>query len=353
MAQEKTEEPTPKKLRQARERGELARSRELQTALVLLAVAGALAASGAAALDGLVELFEVVFQAVAAVPRSPPTAALAAGASLGLQAAWPLVAAALAAGTFASFIQIGPLFTTKPLEPKWERVDPIQGAKRLFSQRQLVELVKTLLKMVLILWVLWEALEDGVYGIAQLPGRGAAAVLDAGATLILTLLLRVGGAMAGIAVLDVVYQRWRHRQDQKMTKEEVKREHKETEGDPHSKQARDRAHREIVEHSALEEVRSADVLVVNPTHVAVALRYDDAHHEAPEVVAKGQEGLARRMIDAARAAGVPIMRDVPLARALHELELGEEIPEDLYEAVAAVLRAAYAEREEVGESGPR
>lgn len=136
-----------------------------------------------------------------------------------------------------------------------------------------------------------------------------------------------------------------------MTTEEVKREHREAEGEPQAKRERQRVHREIVEHGILEEVRRADVLVVNPTHVAVALRYEEEEGEgedaAPEILAKGQDHLAKRMIEAAREAGVPVMRDVPLARSLFELEVGVEIPETLYEAAAAVLSAAWREREEL------
>lgn len=131
-----------------------------------------------------------------------------------------------------------------------------------------------------------------------------------------------------------------------MTRDEVKREHKESEGDPHVKGERQRLHRELLEHQVLESVRTADVLVVNPTHIAVALRFDaESEQEAPEVVAKGVDHLARRMIEVATEAGVPVLRDIPLARSLHGLDLGEEVPEALYDAVAAVLRAAWEERE--------
>ena len=155
-----------------------------------------------------------------------------------------------------------------------------------------------------------------------------------------------------VGVVDLMYQRWRLQEDLKMSREEVKREHKESEGDPEAKAARSRAYQELVAHAALEAVRSADVLVVNPTHLAVALRYDqDDEDAAPEVVARGQEHLAKRMIDAAREAGVPVMRDVPLARALYLLEVGDEIPESLFEAVAEVLQAAWRLRENDGETG--
>lgn len=345
MAQEKTEEPTPRKLREARKRGEVPRSREMGTAAALLAAAAAMALSGGAALDALTELFALTWRAAGQGLAASPTAVLEAGAWLGLRAALPLLLMVLFAGTLASFLQVGGLLTFEPIAPKPQRLDPIKGAKNLFNQRRLVELLKSILKIALIGWVAWAALEDGLRGIVGLAARDAGAALEAAGGIVVDLLWRVGLAMAAIAVLDVLYQRWRHRQDQKMTKEEVKREHKEQEGDPQAKQQRERAHREIVDHAAVEEVRRADVLVVNPTHLAVALRYDAEEHEAPEVTAKGQDALAQRMIAAAQQAGVPVMRDVPLARSLFDLELGEEIPEKLYEAVAAVLRAAWRERE--------
>jgi type III secretion YscU/HrpY family protein len=344
MSQEKTEEPTPKKLREARRRGEVAKSREVGTAAVVLAAAAGLSASAEHMLSKLRECFSVAVRAIESGREAAMMEALRAGAQLGIEAILPVVLMALAAGTFASFLQVGALLTFEPLAPKLQRIDPVQGAKNLVSQKQWVELVKTLLKMALVGYVAWVSVKRGIHGVAGLAARDAGAAIEAGGSLVFTLLVRVGGAMAAIAVLDVLYQRWRFRQDQKMTKEEVKREHKETEGDPHAKQHRERTHREVLEHSALEEVRTADVLVVNPTHLAVALRYDDERHEAPEVIAKGQDELAQRMIRAAHEAGVPVMRDVPLARALHELELGEEIPERLYEAVAAVLRAAWKEQ---------
>ncbi len=192
--------------------------------------------------------------------------------------------------------------------------------------------------------VLW-TLKSSLRGVVGLVGQGAMSALTASGVLAIRLLLRVGAAIAALAVLDALYQRWRYRQDQRMTKEEVRREYKESEGDPHLKRERERVHREVVTHGVLESVRDADVLVVNPTHLAVALKYDaEGELDAPEIVAKGQEDLAQRMIRVAEAEGVPVMRDVPLARALFELEVGVEIPERLYEAVAVILRAAWAER---------
>ncbi|MBO6935650.1 MAG: type III secretion system export apparatus subunit SctU [Deltaproteobacteria bacterium] len=342
MASEKTEEPTPKRLREARRKGQVPKSRELGTAAVVLATGGALVATGEGALAELRALFSLTFGAVES--GTAPLSVLDAGLATASALIVPVLLAAMVAGTMASFLQVGPLLTMEPVKPQLKRLDVIQGIKNLFTRRQLMELLKTLLKMAIVGYVLWQVLRDGVRGIVGLAGRDAVAALEGTGSVVTSLLFRVGGAVLGIAILDVFYQRWQHRRDQRMTKDEVKREYKDAEGDPHAKQERERVHREIVEHDAVEQVRDADVLVVNPTHLAVALRYDEDAAEAPMVLAKGQEHLAQRMIQAAKESGVPIMRDVPLARALFELERGDEIPETLYEAVAAVLRAAWDER---------
>jgi len=346
MSGEKSEEPTAKKLREARNKGQVPKSRELSTAAVLLAVAGTLTAMGGYIVAKLESAFHLSLEAVAGHIHAPPQAVLGAAVSLGLDAALPVLVAALLAGTLATFLQVGPLLAFESIAPKLERIDPVRGTKNLFTQRKLIELLKSLLKIGLVGYVAFGALRDGLRGVIGLAQRDAQATLYAAGALGQVLLVRVGAAVAAIAIVDVLYQRWRHRQDQKMSKDEVKREHKDADGDPQAKQQRERMHKEIVEHNTVEQVRLADVLVVNPTHVAVALRYDEDRHEAPEVLAKGQEHLARRMIEAAREAGVPVLRDVPLARALYEMNLGDEIPEALYEAVAAVLRAAWKERDE-------
>ncbi|MDH5492268.1 MAG: EscU/YscU/HrcU family type III secretion system export apparatus switch protein [Myxococcales bacterium] len=345
MSEEKTEEPSPKKLREARRRGQIPRSRELGTAATLLSVAAILGILGPELLDAFRGLL-LASIAAAGAPSPRPEAMLVAGASVGMGALLPVLLTAMLAGGLASFLQIGPLFTLEPLAAKPERLDPIQGLKNLFTQRQLIELLKTILKILLVGSVAYAALASGLRGIVGLAARDAEAAIGAGGSLVRGLFLEVGGVMVGIAVLDVLYQRWRHRQDHRMSREELKREHKDAEGDPHAKQERDRLRRELVEHDTIERVQSADVLIVNPTHLAVALSYDQDGDAAPEVVAKGRDHLARRMIEIARQAGVPIMRDIPLARALIELEIGDEIPEPLYEVVAAVLRAAWSEREQ-------
>jgi flagellar biosynthetic protein FlhB len=346
MSEERTEEPTPKRLRDARRQGNVWKSRELGGALTLLTAGGVLGATADSLLEAHLATFRLALAAAGGRVAVSPAAILEASVSLAASAIAPLLVGVVVVGTLASFVQVGPLVAFEAIAWKPERLNPIQALKGLFSQKRLVELLKSVLIVAIVVGVAWTTLEDGLRGTMALAGRDALSTLRAIGALVRTLLLRVGGAMLAVAVLDVLYQRWRWLRDLRMTKEEVKREHKESEGDPHLKGERERLRREIAAHGVLENVRKADVLVVNPTHLAVALRFDeDSEQNAPEVVAKGMDELAQRMIAAAREAGVPVMHDVALAQGLSELEVGEEIPEALYEAVAAVLRAAWAERE--------
>jgi flagellar biosynthesis protein FlhB len=342
---EKTEQPTEKKLRDARREGRVAKSREAVSAVVVLATAGALAFSGESALAALREAFALSLGAIDGTRPAGPGVVLEATLSLGLRAVAPVLAAATTAGALAGFLQVGPLLAFDAIEPRLSRIDPVAGAGNLFQRRRLVELGKAAVVVGIVGTTAWLTLRGELRGVLALTGRGAEPALRGAGELVVALLLRVGGAMAALAVLDVLYQRWQFLADQRMTKDEVKREHKESDGDPHTKGERERLRRELLEHGILERVRSADVLVVNPTHLAVALRYEEDGDDAlPEVLARGSDELAQRMIRAAEEAGVPVLRDVPLARALHALEDGESIPESLFEAVAAVLHVAWEQR---------
>lgn len=343
---EKTEEATPKKLRDARKRGEVPRSRDLTSALVLLALVGAGVAWAADAVSRLEVMLRQVLGWIEGGQALGSGQVLRFALGAGARIAGPFLAVAFLCAALVGFLQVGPLLSFEAVMPKLERLDPIKGAKNLVAQKQWVEFAKTLLKFVVVGAVAYSVLRSHLRSVVGLVGQDAQAVIGSVGAILKALFLRVGGVMAAFAIADVFYQRWRFQQDQKMSKDEVKREYKDAEGDPHAKHEREQMHREIVEHDVLEGVRSADVLVVNPEHLAIALRYDEEEHEAPEIVAKGADHLAQKMKDAAREAGVPIMRDVPLARSLFDLELGEEVPEPLFDAVAVVLKAAWKERGE-------
>lgn len=348
MAEERTELPTPKKLRDARKRGQVAVSRDFVTAAVFLAAAGVFGTFAPASVAAFRSIYQSSMHAIAA--DSNLVTVMTAAFARALSAVAPLLLTLVAASTIATFVQVGPLFSPTALQPSLDRVNPANTLSQLFSGKQFLELLKSIAKLAIVAWVVLGVMKDASRGVLSLVGADVTAILAAVGVVLRTLVLRVGLAMLAVAAVDILYQRWQLMRQLKMTKEEVRREHKESEGDPHAKAERERLRREILAHSVLEAVRRADVLIVNPTHLAIALRYDEQQEESvPEVLAKGQDELARRMIAAAQEAGVPIMRDVPLAHSLYELAHGDVIPEALYEAVAIVLHAAWAERNSEGE----
>lgn len=349
MSSERTQEPTPKRIADARRRGDVAKSRDLVAFAGLL---GLYAVAGHALPDAVTRLRAAIvasFAAVADVSHASPAAVLVDAAYLALRISLPALLATMLVGTTVAFLDAGPVLAFGRVAPDLSRLDPAKGLGQLFTRERFVELAKSAVVWVALAAIAGGTLLDALGSLAHLATHRPEAALPVAGTLLERLIVRALGVSAALAVVDVILSRRAHRKRLRMTPDEVRREHKESDGDPHLKQERARQHRQILEHSVLESVRRADVLVVNPTHIAVALRFDEeSEQNAPEVIAIGEDHLARKMIEVAREAGVPVMRDIPLARRLHELELGDEIPEALYEAVAAVLRAAYAEREAEG-----
>jgi FlhB-like protein len=347
---EPTEEPTPRRLRQAREQGQIAYSGDFTSAAAFVAAAGALLAGAGWMATELSRLVRAgLVRAVAA--DADPGAALSSSLRDVARLVGPIVGAAFVAAAVVGYLQAGGLFTLAPLAPKAEKLNPLAGFGRILSKDALVQLVKALVKIAVIAAVAWWTLEPHVGDFPRLVGANA--TLAAGWTwgLVARLLLRVAIAYVVVGAADYLWTRHKWLKGQRMTREEVKREHKEQEGDPHHKQERMRMHREILRHRMVESVRTADCVIVNPEHIAVALRYDEAKMGAPEVVAKGEDLVAQQIREVARRYGVPIYRDVALARALNRLELGDEIPEALYDAVAEVLRFVQRQSQEGGEGG--
>jgi flagellar biosynthetic protein FlhB len=343
---EPTEDPTPRRLRQAREKGQIAYSGDFTSSAAFVAAAGALLA-GAGFLAG--ELTRVMASGLARAVSGAADPGAALRALLGdvARLVGPVLGAAFVAAAVVGYLQSGGLFTLAPLAPRGDKLNPLAGLGRLFSRDALVQLLKALVKIAVVGAVAWWTLAPHVGDFPRLVG--ASAPLAAGWTwsLAARLLLRVALAYVVIGAADYLWTRHKWLKGQRMPREEVKREYKEQEGDPHHKAERQRMHREILRHAMVESVRTADCVIVNPEHIAVALRYDQASMGAPEVVAKGEDLVAQQIREVARRHGVPIYRDVALARALHQLELGDEIPEALYDAVAEVLR--FVQRTAEGE----
>ena len=274
-----------------------------------------------------------------------PTATLDVGA-LGSEVAaltLPVLAAASLVAAAAYVVQTGGFVATKRLAPDFTRLNPLQGLRSIFSPTRLFAVVRALFGAALVSWIAYRALAAHLVDLAQVSGR-----LEHVAAVASEIARGVArdAAVVGLllAVVDVVVVRRAWRKRLMMTAHEVKREHKESEGDPQTKAARERAHHEMLAAATIGNVRHASVVIVDPTHLASALRYSEADGDAaPVVVASGEGDLAARIVQAAREFGAPVVRDIPLARALAELKVGDAIPEVLYEAVAEILRDAWEE----------
>jgi flagellar biosynthesis protein FlhB len=344
---DRTEAPTPRRLRRAREEGDSgASSFAGQAAAFVVAVALALPLGKAVASQIGTALSPALTRAVRPGGPLPFDSAGATWAVLRL--VLPMLVVASAVAIVAQGAQTGGMLTTRRLAPDLRRLDPIQGMRSLFSYARFWALGRALAAGAVVGCLASEVLTAHALDLARTAGRLSAAGLLAGA-LARSLAWRVAIVGLAFAVVDVLVVRraWMNRL--KMTHAEVRREHRESEGDPQLKAARARAHRELLAQAVIAGVRDATVVVVNPTHLACALRYAEKDgDEAPVVVAAGEGDLAARIVQAAREAGVPVVRDVPLARALVELEVGSAIPEALYQAVAEVLREVWEEEQAAG-----
>ena len=337
---DQTEEPTPKRLRKAREEGDSGVSTQAaQSAAFLVAVMLAPAAIGGLAASSA----DWLRAAIARVGDATPPAADPIGMVMPfLVAVVPLLLAAGAASAVVQLVQTGGFVASKKLTPKLERLNVFEGFKNLFSATRALAVLRAVLASSVVAWLAFRGLRDHAPDLAHVAARLPFASVLAG-----TVAYRVcrDTALFGLAVgaLDIFVTRRSWMKRLRMSKDEIKREHKESEGDPLLKAARERAHHEMLAAGAVANVKTATVVVVNPTHIACAIRYDDEDKEdAPLVLAVGEGDLARRIVEAARAFGVPVLRDVPLARALVELSPGDRIPEELYEAVAEILRTVWS-----------
>lgn len=257
----------------------------------------------------------------------------------------PIVAGAGIIGGLTEFLQVGPLLALESLKPKLDKLNPVSGLKNLVSKKQLIELLKNLFKLTVTGWVVFGAVKGSMGMIVACVHGTPEQMLDVLGELVFRVAARVGLVLAMFGIFDIWWQRHSYMKDMMMTKDEVKKEYKESEGDPHHKAKRKEMHMEIMESAQMEAVKGADVIVTNPDHVAIALKYDKDNDGAPRVIAKGLDARAQQIKAFAKVADVPMMRNVPLAHALHRLEVGEEIPEDLYDAVAEVLNFVYALRQ--------
>ncbi len=342
--EEKTERATPRRREDLRRRGQVARSPEVLTAFVLGAGLLGLwvgAANLYSELGALAQHFMGRASEIAVTQDAAPTLAVQALGPL-VRGLAPLLLAALVGGIAGNVVQVGFLVSGEALTPDPNRLNPVSGFGNLFQKTKLVDLVKSVLKVVMVAWVAYVTLKGRLTDLpylADLPPRSLLVfMLELGFQILKNVLL----AYVAVALLDYAFQRWQFEERNKMSKQEVKDEFKETEGDPLIKSRIRALQREMARRRMMAEVPTSDVVVTNPTHFAVALRYEAGAMAAPEVVAKGADRVALKIIELAREHGVPLYQDPPIARALHrQVELGETIPAEMFQAVAEILAHVY------------
>ena len=342
--QEKSEQATPKRREEAREKGQVARSNELSSVAILAAGLLALWGLGSYMRERLQEImlssfignFEAQIDIDTLVPYMH-------GWMLDFASVvWPLIAFLGIVALLVNIAQVGIMFTTKTLEPKADRISPLSGLKRIFSKRGLVELAKGLFKVAIVAYVVYLAMDSGKHDMANMLDMDVSQILALASSMILDLGFQLVLLLLVLAILDYAFQRFDYEKNLRMTRQEVREELKQQEGDPIVRSRVRAIQREMSQRRMMDDVGRADVVVTNPTHVAVALRYDPETMPAPVVVAKGQRLVAQRIKELARSAKVPLVENKPLARALFKaVQVGDQIPEDLFRATAEVLAFVF------------
>lgn len=339
---EKKHPATPRRREEARKKGQVFKSQEVISALMLLGLVALLKFWLPAMLTRIEGIFPYVLSLSSDWTDKSVASLMLNVLWLGIQIMAPIFGTGLAIALFSNYIQVGILFSGEALKPQLSRISPLNGAKRMFGVKAWVELSKSLLKVILIGYFLYTSVRDRLYiypALQQLNvGQGAVYLGDA----LMELAWNISLSFLGIAAFDYLYQRWEYEKNLRMSHEDLKQEYKQTEGNPELKSELKRRQRAISMSRMMQDMKQADVVITNPTHFAVALRYDQKIQSAPFVVAKGQDQVALRMRELAQEYGLVIMENKPLARALYaQVEIGQGIPADLYKAVAEVLAFVY------------
>lgn len=344
---ERTEQPTSKRREDARRKGQVARSQDLTAALLLLGSLGIHSLAGGQFMaDALDAVRRGLSQASPVELTSDGALALFWGTTAAVvRLVWPFVVIPAAVAVAAQLLQTRFALSWEALTPQWSRLSPLRGIERLLSWEGLVQFLKSMLKLGAVAGVVFLTLRADWPLLVAAGPAGSHAVLTTVSRVVLDLWLGVGLAYLGLAGLDYGYRWWEHERSLRMTKDEVREETKQTEGNPLLRGRIRSLHRQRAMRRMMAEVRRADVVVRNPVHVAVALRYESARMKAPRVVGKGARLVAQRIVEIARKHGIPVLENPPLARALFRVvAVGQEVPRDLYRAVAEVLAYVYSLR---------
>ncbi|HCS15480.1 MAG TPA: flagellar biosynthesis protein FlhB [Lachnospiraceae bacterium] len=345
---EKTEEPTAKKLEDARKKGQVMRSTEVVTAATLLAFFFMLKIFVGFIGNRFMTSFRQTIGFISDYTSEPFTLNTARTIIRGsfwniIVAAFPIMIVGLVVTIVAIVFQVKWKVTAEPLKPKFDKFNPVTGMKRLFSKDKIMDLFKSIAKVVILAYVVYSYLKNQwplIYKMYSYTLPQAIAVIG---DTVINVGIRISALFAVIAMFDLFYQKWKYHQDMMMSKQEVKDEYKNSEGDPKVKSQQKQRMQQASQRRMMQDLPNADVVITNPTHLAVAIKYDKDTNEAPVVVAKGADYLAQKIKDRARENAIEIVENKPLARMLyHNVEIGAEIPPELYQMVAEVLAYVYS-----------
>lgn len=336
---EKTEYPTSQKLRKAREDGQVAKSKDFTQTVLIVAIFGYMLSDSEALLKALAQIMVLPVQSLGLSFDEAVNTVVTELFWASVRILMPFLLIVIGLGLFIELVQTGILFSFKSLMPSAKKLNVISNVKNTVSIKNLVEFLKSNLKIAFLSALLYLVLKDALPVLMSLPEGGLPAVGVAVGILLKVMVSNIAVAFTAIALADFAWQRHQHIKDLMMSIDEIKQEHKQSEGDQHIKHQRKHLHQEMLTEGAVNSSRKASVLVTNPTHLAIAIYYEKDVTPLPVVLAKGEGALATRMIVAARESGVPILQNIPLAHALMNTALLDQyIPSELIEPVAEVLR---------------
>jgi flagellar biosynthesis protein FlhB len=341
---EKTEQPTPKKRQELRDKGEVAKSRELPSVAVLLSALIALSFFGSYTYSRIQIIMKGAFSLPTMNDLSIPEFLMFAQKVTTdfILALSPLLAAIFVTAILSNIMQVGFVLSSESIMPKLSKIDPIKGFGRLFSKQGLMEFVKSLIKIIIVSGIAYLTIKREMNTVAHLGEMELNAIFAYIFIVFFKIFIRCGMAMIFLAVMDYAFQKWDFEKRNKMTKQEVKDEFKRTEGDPLIKSRIKSIQMEMARKRMMQAVPEADVVITNPTHLAVALTYDSSSMDAPKLIAKGAGKIAKKIKDLAEKHDIPIVENKELARNLNShVEIGQEIPPILFQAVAEVLAYVY------------
>lgn len=345
---EKTEEASPKKISDARKEGQVAKSIELVSGASLITFFFVLRFLIGYLSDNLINSFPLFYKSISLLAKEEITTAIV-GALINdvslhiLKIALPITGIIFALVLLINIIQVKPQITTKPLGPKLNMLSPINGFKRMFSKDKIVVLIKDILKVMLVIYIAYTTLISELTALTNLYDMGLYQGIVYIGDIVLNLGIRIGLMYLILGVLDLFYQKFKFKRDLRMTKQEVKEELKQTDGNPQIKSRQRNKMREVSARRMMQSIPEADVIITNPTHLAIAVKYAPELGTAPVVIAKGADVLAEKIRELAKENKVPIVENKPLARMLYfNVEIGQEIPPELYELTAQVLAYVYS-----------